>query len=210
MSLDEDVVFPEVEGSIGIRLHGNRWEAHFSSGKHSISFFFFANGNLAARRSFSGGKQEGIEQLCSKKGVTHKEIYWANGTKLEEREWSCNNGMLLKLEKFRGNNWSKELVQWQENGGLRAWSKEIESKDGRLHGRKQHKTWYENLAEKEVFETDPHGERDGVSLVKYQNGLLCKKQEFRNGINHGAFVIWDDTGNVLVSNVYVNGSLFDK
>jgi antitoxin component YwqK of YwqJK toxin-antitoxin module len=209
MSAFEDLAQFGLPKKRDFRLRCTSHELSLSTKKFTTTFFFYRNGNVASHRNFVDGILHGIETIGTYQGLTQREIVWQFGKKMEELEWSETNGSLISMSRFRGDK-VREAKRWFERGGLKEWSQEVAEFDGKFCGRQKHKTWYESLREKESYETDEHGQRDGTSILKYESGLLCKKQEFRNGVNHGAFMIWNDDGSLLISNIYVNGILRKK
>lgn len=111
-----------------------------------------------------------------------------------------NNAVTLKPSKTEVlvDSLNGDYKEWYP-GRLQLKFKGYLDKQGRRHGKWVH--YLESGMEKSMI-TYTHGSREGFSIVKYDNGVVYYRGEYKNDLKTGLWTTYDQIGKIVTETNY--------
>jgi len=178
---------------------------------HGNVAFWYSNGQLFHENNFINGISDGAQIWYRENGNKDYEGFYKNGLKHGMFTVYLDNGKVDFETKVENgiDLWHK--AYWRSNGKLML---EDEYFDGKLF---KNTSWYESgqIEDKANFialEGSEEGDEsfDGECTFWYENGQIKYLLNYKNGVQSGQQKSWDENGNVLFDDYYVEGEQYWK
>jgi antitoxin component YwqK of YwqJK toxin-antitoxin module/ankyrin repeat protein len=192
-SIDSEIT--DLKTKLGVGLNFNKKNiSDLISNLHKILNFKLP----LSKKNYTGKLNVSYEN-----GVKHYEIEYKDGKINGKEIFWYSNGVKETETEYKEDLLNGKTTSWYSSGTLKS---ESEFKNGKQINNST--TWYENGAKywEDSF-NDKNGNPKGKSTSWYKNGNKEKEVGYLGDLPHGKYLKWDEKGNVLIDQDYLNGKM---